>query len=377
MTLRAPGQRYSKAAKASSKTVLIIGASGLVGTAAAIAFQTSGWSVVTVSRRAPELLQRSNIRHLSLDLQDSAACTRAAETLENISHVVYTAVYEMPGLIQGWSDPQQIETNAKMLRNILEPLAETGKLQHVTLLQGTKAYGGAVRPMRIPAREDQPRVDHPNFYWEQEDYLRDKSADSNFDFTILRPQLIVGPNHGVVMNLPPVVGAYAAIRQFEGLPFSFPGGPDWVWEAVDARLVGNACVWAASHPIAAGETYNLTNGEVFTWRDMWPAIAETLGVQLGPDDPQSIAQYLTQRSHLWEKVTKLHQLKGGSLAQILGESHHYADLCFAHLATSAPAPTFVSTIKIKQAGFTETANSETSFCYWLRDLQGRNILPKP
>ena len=42
------------------------------------------------------------------------------------------------------------------------------------------------------------------------------------------------------------------------------------------RLVGDACLWAATTE-KAGETYNLTNGEVFSWRDMWPAIAETLG----------------------------------------------------------------------------------------------------
>ena len=58
-----------------------------------------------------------------------------------------------------------------------------------------------------------------------------------------RPQLIVGPNHGVVMNLPPIVGVYAAMRKKEGLPLSFPGGADWVWEAVDVRLVGDACLW--------------------------------------------------------------------------------------------------------------------------------------
>ena len=34
--------------------------------------------------------------------------------------------------------------------------------------------------------------------------------------------MIVGPNHGVVMNLPPVIGVYAALRRAEGLPLAFP-----------------------------------------------------------------------------------------------------------------------------------------------------------
>lgn len=358
-------------------TALIVGASGLVGTAAAHAFLDAGWDVIAASRREPELLDGRHHQHLPLDLQDEQACRSACAALTHVTHVVYTAVYELPGLIQGWSDPHQIETNGRMLRNLIEPLAAHGNLRHITVLQGTKAYGGAVRPMRVPAREQQPRVEHPNFYWLHEDYIAQKSAACGFDFTILRPQLIVGPNHGVVMNLPPVVGAYAAIRRHEGLPFGFPGGADWVWEAVDVRLVGNACLWAATTAAAAGETYNLTNGEVFMWRDMWPAIAATLGVEPAADEPVSLAQYLSEREDTWDAIVAAHDLQRIPLMTLLGESHHYADMCFAYGAEQAPPPTFVSTVKIKQAGFTETHNSEESFCYWLRDLQQRRILPPP
>ncbi len=356
-------------------SVLIVGASGLVGSAAALAFLEAGWSVVAASRRRPELLEGKVYEHLALDLQDAQACVSATQNLSHITHVVYTAVYELPGLIQGWSDPHQIDTNDQMLQNLMQPLCQVAKLKHVTLLQGTKAYGASVAPMRVPARESQPRVEHANFYWRHEDYLSAKAEHDGFTYTILRPQLIVGPNHGVVMNLPPVVGVYAAIRHFEGLPFAYPGGADWVWEAVDVRLVGEACVWAATHPVAAGETYNLTNGEVFMWRDMWPAIAATMGVEVGPDESLSMAQYLTERAHLWDQIVAQYQLQPIALQDILGESHFYADLCFAYGADTPPAPTYVSTIKIKQAGFTQTFNSEESFCYWLDDLRERRVLP--
>jgi nucleoside-diphosphate-sugar epimerase len=229
--------------------------------------------------------------------------------------------------------------------------------------------------MRVPARESQPRVEHPNFYWVQEDFLRDHAKRHNYTFTILRPQMIVGPNHGVVMNLPPVVGVYAALRQAEGLPLAFPGGVDRAMEAVDARLVGDACLWAAINESAAGETYNLTNGEVFSWRDMWPAIARALDVPLGEDEPLSIAEYLMQRQDLWQSIVARHDLAPNTLEQIVGESHHYADLCFAFGANDAPPPIFVSTVKIHQAGFNQTYNSEESFCYWLRDLRSRRIIP--
>ena len=355
--------------------VLVVGASGLVGTAAAISFARAGWPVVAASRRYPQLLDDANIEFVAMDLQDKEACAEICQKLTGITHVVYTAVYELPGLVDGWSNPNQIRTNAKMLENLLGPLAHCNQLQHVTLLQGTKAYGAMVGPMRVPARESQPRVDHPNFYWLQEDFLCDHAKYHDYTFTILRPQMIVGPNHGVVMNLPPVVGVYAALRQAEGLPLAFPGGVDRAMEAVDARLVGDACLWAAANACAAGETYNLTNGEVFSWRDMWPAIAQTLGVPLGEDEPLSVAEYILQREDLWQVIVARHDLVPNTLEQIVGESHHYADLCFALGANDAPPPIFVSTVKIHQAGFNQTYNSEESFCYWLRDLRYRRIIP--
>lgn len=355
--------------------VLVVGASGLVGTAAALEFARAGWQVVATSRRAPELLEGVPHEHLPLDLQDTAACEAAAASLSEVTHVVYTAVHELPGLVAGWRDPVQIETNGRMFINLLDPLRRHARLRHVTILQGTKAYGAHVRPMRVPGREDQPRVEHPNFYWLHEDHLRGAAAEDGFDFTILRPQLIVGPNHGVVMNLPPVIGAYAAIRRELGLPFGFPGGAVGAWEAVDVRLVGAACRWAAGAEAARGETFNLTNGEAFSFRDIWPAMARTLGLECGPDEPMQLSAYLPAHADVWDQVVARHALRPIPLDRLLGESHHYADMCFAYGADQPPPPSFVSTVKVRQAGFQACYDTESSFCHWLADLMARRILP--
>ena len=96
---------------------------------------------------------------------------------------------------------------------------------------------------------------------------------------------------------------------------------------------------------------------------------------MGEDEPLSVAEYVMQRQKLWQRIVAEHNLVPNSLEQIAGESHHYADLCFAFGASVAPPPIFVSTVKIRQAGFTQTYNSEESFCYWLRDLRSRRIIP--
>lgn len=359
-----------------AKTVLIAGASGLVGAAAVEKFLNEGWNVIALSRRKPEVDSKRSFTHLALDLRDAAACTEAAKGFTKVTHVIYTAVFELPGLVPGWSEKVQMNTNLEMLQNLLEPLAASAKkLEHVSLLQGTKAYGVHLHPIRIPARERFARDQHENFYWLQEDYLKAKSSKAGFAFSIWRPQLIVGPNYGVVMNLPPIIGAYAAIRKEEGLPFSFPGGVPWVWEAVDTNLVADALFWGATAKAASGETFNLTNGEVFEWRDLWPAMANVLGVEVGPDSPLSLAEYLPAKSDVWDRIVAKHGLRNVKMSELVGESHHYADFCFAYGATQSPPAAFVSTVKIKKAGFGGVADTEESFCYWLRVLQQRKILP--
>lgn len=98
-----------------AKTVLVAGASGLVGTAAVDAFLAAGWDVVALSRRKPEVFSQREFTHLSVDLRDARACEECFGKLDRVSHVVYTAVYEKPGLIAGWQDQEQMDTNLAML----------------------------------------------------------------------------------------------------------------------------------------------------------------------------------------------------------------------------------------------------------------------
>ena len=360
------------------KKVLVAGASGVVGVAAVEAFLREGWTVVALSRRPPEVQVPGKVEHLGVDLRDAAASSAALGALKDVTHVVYTALFEKPGLIGGWQERDQMETNLAMLGNCLGPLLANGaRLEHVSLLQGTKAYGIHLHPMPIPARERNPRDDHANFYWLQEDWLKAEAARHGFAFTILRPQLIIGASYGVAMNLAPVIGAYAAVCRELGEPMGFPGGVSYVWEAVDARLLANVFVWATRTPAANGQHFNVTNGDVFEWRNLWPALADELGVNIGPDVPRPLASWLPAHEAQWNAVVKKHGLRAVALADLLGESHHYADFCFAYGATTPPPPAFVSAIKLRQAGFTEVCDTEDMFRYWLRNFIDRGILPRP
>jgi nucleoside-diphosphate-sugar epimerase len=295
-----------------------------------------------------------------------------------VTHLVYAAVHELPGLVAGWRDERHRVRNLEMFRNVLDPLVDAGgALRHVTLLQGMKAYGGHLGPAPVPAREREPRHGHPDFYFLQEDHLRERQAGTDWTFTILRPQVVYGISLASPMNLIPAIGVYAAVRQARGLPFAFPGGAPRVSEAVDADLLARVIDWCGEAGPARGETFNVTNGDVFTWRDVWPALAGALGVTVGPDEPQELATTMPAYGEVWADVVRRHALRApATLAEMVGDAFVYADLLFGAGATEVRMPVLASTIKLRQAGFGECVDTEDMFRRLFRRAQELELLPR-
>ena len=354
--------------------VLVIGASGLLGVAAIEKFLSAGWEVVGVSRRKPELPSGRDIEFLPVDLRDEQAARAAFGPMKDVTHIAYTALHEKPELVAGWSNKEQIETNNAMLRNVVEPVVRASpNFQHISIMQGTKIYGVHLHPIPIPARERDARKDHENFLFDQEAYVQDMGAQHGFSYTALRPQLVTGATPGA-LNLIPAIGVYAAIRREKGEPFGFPGGPSFVWEAADADLVAEVVVWAARSPQAANEAFNITNGDVFEWRSVWPAIARILGVKTGPDIPTSVAAYVKENADIWDRIVTKYRLRSRNLRELVGLGDQHADFAFAYGASEGPRP-FVSTIKLRQAGFTKTIDTEDAFRNALQSLIDSKLLP--
>jgi nucleoside-diphosphate-sugar epimerase len=355
--------------------VLIAGASGLIGYAAVRHFsKLADWDVVAVSRRAPATAGRAVF--LSVDLLDAKRCREVFQPMSDVTHVVYAAVNEKPGLIEGWLEREQMERNLSMLRNLFEPLETVAKnLRHVSLLQGTKAYGAHLGPIAIPARERSPRHPHDNFYWLQEDYLRAKQQGKSWHWTILRPQLVVGEAIGGNLNVVPAIGVYAALRREAGLPLSFPGGPPFIFEMVDVDLMARSLEWAAVTPACRDETFNITNGDVFVWREVWPAIADAVGMEVGEAQPLSLAREMPKYSKEWAAIVGKYGLVAPEdMYAFVGESFSLADFSFAYGATNPP-PMIVSTIKARQSGFHDCIDTEDMFRKWFRRFQELRLLP--
>jgi nucleoside-diphosphate-sugar epimerase len=360
----------------SDKKIVVAGATGLVGNAALRHFgAVDGCEVVALSRRKPRELYGA--RHVPIDLTVPAQCAQAAPELQGATHLVYAALYEAPNLIDGWRDAQQIKINDLMLRNLmaaLEPVAP--ELRHVALLQGTKAYGVHVRPLIVPAREGRSEMyEQPNFYWAQENFLRELQQGKAWHWSILRPVLIVGLAMGGAMDLIPPLGVYAAMLREQGRPLDYPGGAARVSQAVDVDLLARAIAWSGEADAARNQAFNVTNGDVFTWENVWPAIAEALDMKPGNAVPLSLAQRYPEWIAPWDELRRRHNLISPDLEAFVGLSFQYADYSMRHGQTQSGPPSIVSTVKINQAGFTEMMDTEAMFRKWFRQARSLRLLP--
>ncbi|HYX03783.1 MAG TPA: NAD-dependent epimerase/dehydratase family protein [Reyranella sp.] len=360
-----------------SKTVLIAGASGLVGYACLKHFASqTDCDVVAVSRRQPE--QTFGARWLPLDLSDAGQCAALAPELADVTHLIYAALYERPGLVAGWREVEQIHTNERMLRNLFDQLERAAKgLRHVALLQGTKAYGVHVRPLSVPARENRSEMhEQPNFYWNQERYIRQSQAGKRWAWSILRPVLIVGASVGSAMNVIPALGAYAALMRRAGKTrLDYPGGVGRVAQAVDADLLARAVAWSGDSDKARNEIFNVANGDVFVWPNVWPAIADALGFEPGEHLPLSLDREIRPQEAAWAEIRAAHGLKSGTLKEFVGLSFEYADYTMGFGRTQPGPPAIVSTVKLMQAGFADVMDTEAMFAKAFAEMQAMKLLP--
>jgi nucleoside-diphosphate-sugar epimerase len=358
------------------KKVVVAGATGLVGNAALRHFgRVGGCEVVALSRRQPRDLYGA--RFVAADLTDAAQCAAAASTLQGATHLVYAALYEKPDLVDGWRDEQQIGINDRMLRNLMAMLEPTApSLRHVALLQGTKAYGVHVRPLTVPAREGRSEMyEQPNFYWAQENFLRDLQRGKRWHWSILRPVLIVGLAMGGAMDLIPPLGVYAAMLRQQGRDLDYPGGAARVAQAVDVDLLARAIAWSSEADAARNEAFNVTNGDVFTWENIWPALANALDMKPGKAVPLSLAKVYPKWVEPWDALRRKHDLASPALEEFVGLSFQYADYSMRHGHTEPGPPSIVSTVKINQAGFTEMMDTEVMFRKWFAEAKAERLLP--
>jgi nucleoside-diphosphate-sugar epimerase len=252
---------------------LVVGALGVIGRNVVEHLADTGRSVVGLSRRRPPLAAGTGAEHLLADVMDPGTGVRLRDSLHDVTHLVFAAYQEQSSLAG------QVAPNLNLLEGSLDALAAAGAtLQHVILYQGNKYYGAHLGPFKTPAREDDPRLLGPNFYYDQEDLLRLRAQRDGFAFTIFRPEAVCGVATGNPMNLLTAIAVYATLCKHKNIPLRFPGpeqAADVLYQVTDARLLARATAWAGLAESARDQDFNITNGDTFRWRHMFPRTRPT------------------------------------------------------------------------------------------------------
>lgn len=365
------------------KKVVIAGASGLAGSAAVRLFASRGnWEVVGVSRRLPLDIPKG-VEHIAVDLSDAQACLQCFGAMPDVTHVVYAALSEkVEDIYSGWTDDSQIARNVAMLRNLFDPLsAASESLQHIALVHGPKAYGshlpGLAGTLPIPMRESLPRVAHPNFYYEQEDYLRAKQRGQAWSWTVLRPAMICGVAIGSPMNSVLALALFAALRKEAGQDLPLPEGMGLVTHATDADLVAEALAWSAESVHARNEAFNLANGDVLALHEAFPVIAEEFGMRLGQPRRYDLVAEIQGMAALWRDMVLTHKLNAPQeVDKLFGGSMQTGGSWTSEAPQGNPLWWgLVSTIKVRRAGFHQCIDTFEMLRKHVRRYRALRVLP--
>ena len=349
----------------SKKTVLITGAQGVIGRAAAVHFSRQhDTTVYGVSRRPLEGLEK--VHAVPADLLDPVDARQKLAGLHDVTHVVFAAYVEKdtPG--------ERSAVNVALLRNLMDAVeAAAPNLRHVTMYQGGKAYGADLGPFKTPAREDDPRLMPPNFYYDQEDHLRRRQSGKRWSFSILRPEAVCGYAVGNPMNLTMVIAIYAALSKELGLPLRFPGplaAYQALYQVTSADILARAADWAGETNAAACEIFNITNGDYFRWQFLWPRIARMFEMEVAEPVPMPLAVYMADKGPLWEEMTRKYNLRSIPYEQVV--RWQFGDFIF-----NSGFDNISSTIKARRAGFHECIDTEDMFREFFDDLRAQRVIP--
>ena len=347
------------------KVALVVGAQGVIGRNLVEHLAALGdWDIVGLSRRGGAAAGR--VRHIAVDLLDRDDCRARLGQLRQVTHIFYAAYQDRPT----WAE--LVPPNLAMLVNVVEAVEPVAAgLRHINLMQGYKVYGAHLGPVKTPARETDAGHMPPEFNVDQQDYLEQRQRGKAWNWSAIRPSVVGGFALGNPMNLAIVIAVYASMSKALGLPLRFPGKPgayDKLLEMTDAGLLAKATVWAATDPRCANQAFNINNGDLFRWSEMWPKIARWFDLEAAPPLPMSLNVVMADKEPLWQGMIEKHGLQPTPYKDV--SSWGFGDFVF-----SWDYDLFADGSKARRFGFHEYVETEAMFMNIFADLRQRRIIP--
>ncbi|GLT58862.1 hypothetical protein SLA2020_317230 [Shorea laevis] len=360
---------------------LVVGVTGIVGNSLAEILPLSDtpggpWKVYGVARRPrPNWSADHRIEYIQCDVSDLAETEEKLSQLTDVTHIFYVAWTNRS------TEAENCEANGAMLRNVLRSVVPNApNLRHVCLQTGAKHYRGPfelfgkIQSHDPPFTEDLPRLNVPNFYYTQEDILFEEvERKEGLTWSVHRPSMIWGFSPYSLMNIIGTLCVYAAICKHEGIPLLFPGSKA-AWECYsissDADLIAEHQIWAAVDPYARNEAFNVNNGDVYRWKQLWKVLAEQFEIErYGFEEGKNLGltEMMKGKERAWEEIVRENQLQESRLEEVGG-------WWFVDLVLGVEGP-LASMNKSKEHGFLGFRNSKNSFITWIDKMKAYKFVP--
>lgn len=348
-----------------NRVALVVGAQGVIGRSLVDHLASLGdWDIIGLSRRAGQSTGR--VRYLSIDLLDPAQCRELLGGLRQVTHIFYAAFQDRPT----WAE--LVPPNLAMLVNVVDAVEPNAPgLRHISLMQGYKVYGAHLGPFKTPARETDPPHMPPEFNVDQQAFLEERQKGRPWSWSAMRPSVVCGVALGIPMNLTMAIAVYASVSAELGVPLRFPGVPgayDALLEMTDAELLAQATVWAATDERCANQAFNINNGDLFRWSEMWPKLARFFRLDVAPPLPMSLDAVMADKGPLWRSMIDRHGLARHSYEEV--SSWRFADAVF-----SWNYDLIADGSKARRFGFHHYVDSEAMFLRLFGELRRRRIIP--
>ena len=116
------------------------------------------------------------------------------------------------------------------------------------------------------------------------------------------------------------------------------------------------------------EIFNVSNGDVYRWRQLWGELAEFYEIPLAEPLAMSTTSEMAEKGPLWDSMVARYGLFPTPYEQI-------ANWPFVDYMLNFAEATLLSTIKIRQAGFADCIDTHQSFRRQLTRLREMRIIP--
>jgi hypothetical protein len=136
----------------------------------------------------------------------------------------------------------------------------------------------------------------------------------------------------------------------------------------DAGLLAKGTVWAATNTACANQAFNIANGDLFRWDDLWPKLAGYFNIDVAPPLEMSLADVMSDKEELWTSMVSKYALAPNRYSEV--SSWRFSDFVFGW-----DYDVFADGTKARRHGFHEYVDTEQMFFRIFDELKKARVIP--